>query len=76
MKISSAGFGLFLGAFFFLPSKELLRCHAPMNGNIVTVILPDLDPVNQLGDHQMLGFVAGIVKAAGPAQDPIIRTCD
>ncbi len=22
-----------------------------MNGNIVTVSLPDLDPVNQLGDH-------------------------
>ncbi len=40
-----------------------------MNGNIVAVILPDLDPVNQLGDHQMLGFVAGIVKAAGPAQN-------
>ena len=55
-------------SFCFLP-KELLRCHTPMNGNIVAVILPDLNPVNQLGDHQMLGFVACIVKAAGPAQD-------
>ena len=68
-KLSSAGFGLPSGAFFFLPSKELLGGHAPMNSNIVTVVFPDLDPVNQLGDHQMLGFVAGIVKAAGPAQD-------
>ena len=40
-----------------------------MNGNIVAVVLPDLNPVNQLGDHQMLGFVACIIKAAGPAQD-------
>ena len=40
-----------------------------MNGNIVTVILPDLDPVHQLGNYQMLGFIASIVKAAGPAQD-------
>ena len=39
-----------------------------MNGNIVAVVLPDLNSVNQLGDHQMLGFVAGIVKAGGPAQ--------
>jgi len=31
-----------------------------MNSNIVTVVFPDLDPVNQLGDHQMLGFVAGM----------------
>ena len=30
-----------------------------MNGNIVTVILPDLDPVHQLGDYQMLGFIQG-----------------
>ena len=57
-KISSAGFGLFSGAgFCFLP-KELLRCHTPMNGNIVAVVLPDLNPVNQLGDHQMLGFLS------------------
>ena len=40
-----------------------------MNGNIVAVVLPDLNPINQLGDHQMLGFVACIVKAAGPAQN-------
>ena len=59
------------GTGFFLPSKELLRCHAPMNGNIVAVVLPDLNPVNQLGDYQMLGFIAGIVKAAGPAQDSL-----
>ena len=57
------------GAGFRLSPKELLGCHAPMNSNIVTVVFPDLNPVNQLGDHQMLGFVAGIVKAAGPAQD-------
>ena len=68
MKISSAGFGLFLGAGFRLSPKELLRRHAPMNGNIVTVNLPDLNPVNQLGDHQMLGFIAGIIKAGGPGQ--------
>ena len=40
-----------------------------MNGNIVAVVLPDLDPIHQLGNYQMLGFIAGIVKAAGPAQD-------
>jgi hypothetical protein len=68
-KLSSADFGLLSGTYFFLPSKELLGGHAPMNGNIVTVILPDLDPVHQLGNYQMLGFIAGIVKAAGPAQD-------
>ena len=59
----------FPGRIFPFPSKELLGGHAPMNGNIVTVILPDLDPVHQLGNYQMLGFIAGIVKAAGPAQD-------
>ena len=25
-----------------------------MNGNIVAVVLPDLDPVHQLGNYQML----------------------
>ena len=48
------------GAGFRLSPKELLCCHVPMNSNIVTVVFPDLDPVNQLGDHQMLGFVAGM----------------
>ena len=42
-----------------------------MNGNIGAVGLPDLNPVNQLGDHQMFGFVACIVKTASPAQDLI-----
>ncbi len=68
-KLSSAGFGLLSGAFFFFPSKELLGGHTPMNGNIVAIVLPDLNPVHQLGNYQMLGFIAGIVKAAGPAQD-------
>ena len=40
-----------------------------MNGNIVAVVLPDLDPVHQLGNYQMLGFIAGIVKVASPAQN-------
>ena len=65
----SVGFGLFSGTLFFLPSRELLGSLAPMNGNIAAVVLPDLNPVNQPGDYQMPGFVAGIVKAAGPAQD-------
>jgi len=55
------------GTLFCLSPKELLGGHAPMNGNIVTVILPDLDPVHQLGNYQMLGFVACIAKAVGPA---------
>ena len=46
-----------LGAGFRLSPKELLGGRAPMNGNIVTVILPDLDPVHQLGNYQMLGFI-------------------
>ena len=69
MKISSAGFGLFSGAGFCFPPKELLGGHAPVNSNIVVIVLPDLNPVNQLSNYQMLGFIAGIVKAAGPAQD-------
>ena len=68
-KISSAGFGLLSGTFFCLSPKELLCCHAPVNINIVAIVLPDLNPVHQLGNYQMLGFIAGIVKAAGPAQD-------
>ena len=58
-KISSAGFGLLSGTFFFLPSKELLDGHAPMNGNIVAVVLPDLNPVNQLSDYSHPGTVLG-----------------
>ena len=41
------------GTLFFLPSKELLGGLAPVNSDIVAVILLDLDPVNQLGDYQM-----------------------
>ena len=40
-----------------------------MNGNIVAVVLPDLNPVNQLGDHQMFDFLACIAKAVGPTQN-------
>jgi len=39
VKIGSAGFGLLSGTFFFLPSKELLGGHAPMNGNIVAALI-------------------------------------
>ena len=54
--------------FSFLP-KELVCCHAPVNGDLVVFL--HLDPVNQLRDHHVFRFVAGVRKAAGPGQHPV-----
>ena len=50
-KLSSAGFGLLSGTFFFLPSKELLGGHAPVNQlrsvPVDFIIMEDVDNVHQ-----------------------------
>ena len=52
------------GTSFRLSPKELLRRHAPLNFDIVAVILPNLNPLDRLGDYRMLVLVIdiGIVK--------------
>jgi hypothetical protein len=45
------------GTLFCLPSKELLGGHAPVNSNIVAIVLPDLNPVNQLSDQPVNQFL-------------------
>lgn len=66
-KVSSpaGGCAFSCAGFIFLP-KELFCGHPPVNGDLVVFL--HLDPVNQLGDHQMLGFIAGILKAGGPGK--------
>lgn len=62
-KLSSAGLGLLLDVFFYLPSKELLRCHAEKDVDFVVYVFSDCDLVNQMRNHWVLGFAAAIVEA-------------